>query len=272
MHTNPPLARLAARYIGRSKQPGRPIHVGMRTSAEQSSDSDHEGKDIGALEDNVKGVMPSSTAKEGTAGVGIKPGFSTLRRRDTAASTNSSILIHEAALAGAGPFTLNGPYDRQRRPCDDDAIREEPDQPTRPGSLMAVASLDRVAQALSHTRGPLVGKARVESKWTHMQSAISHEIVTFAKALLNPPTLALCVALICALVKPLKALFVTIPGYDVHYAPDGSMYTARWQSIKADSRTITRTSPRRTLRSHNIHGRRCSANLPCHLGIGVVAH
>ncbi|GAA5881038.1 hypothetical protein JCM3774_003076 [Rhodotorula dairenensis] len=44
----------------------------------------------------------------------------------------------------------------------------------------------------------------------------------FGLSLLTPPTISLVVALVCALVKPLKALFTVVPDYDWHpTAPDG---------------------------------------------------
>ncbi|BGP34061.1 Protein M3 [Rhodotorula toruloides] len=45
----------------------------------------------------------------------------------------------------------------------------------------------------------------------------------FTLSLLTPPTISLVAALICALVKPLKALFTTVPDYSWHpTAPDGN--------------------------------------------------
>ncbi|PRQ74237.1 Auxin efflux carrier [Rhodotorula toruloides] len=45
----------------------------------------------------------------------------------------------------------------------------------------------------------------------------------FALSLLTPPTISLVAALVCALVKPLKALFTTVPDYSWHpTAPDGN--------------------------------------------------
>ncbi|GAA5922000.1 hypothetical protein JCM3775_003456 [Rhodotorula graminis] len=60
---------------------------------------------------------------------------------------------------------------------------------------------------------------RVRPRWLRVLVGVKG----FALSLLTPPTISLVTALICALVKPLKALFTTVEDYDWHpTAPDGA--------------------------------------------------
>jgi hypothetical protein len=121
-------------------------------------------------------------------------------------STSISFAIQEAGNAGAAPFSL------LRRNQTITEAQEEATRPnTRPGSLFhfvqEIPANLKVSRFRFRPRKALRGLGGI--------------LAESGRQLVTPPTIALAVSLIVALVKPLKALFVHIPDYSFHQAPDG---------------------------------------------------
>lgn len=55
----------------------------------------------------------------------------------------------------------------------------------------------------------------------HLHPQLKAKIITFLKSFLNMPTIAILLAFPIALISPLKALFVLVPGTHISPAPDG---------------------------------------------------
>lgn len=66
-----------------------------------------------------------------------------------------------------------------------------------------------------------VPKEPIAASPSHQRIRILHHLTTFAKSIASPPSLSVILALIIALVQPLKALFVPISNIHLHPAPDG---------------------------------------------------
>lgn len=119
-------------------------------------------------------------------------------------SNASSIMLHEMSVAGAAPYSLAG----RAAPR---TVLEVPEEPTRPNSP-TFSPAHSLARSVSRLDIHRFGRTFVQ------------EGVEFLRALATPPTISLGLALIVALVKPLKALFVPVADYHIRLAPDGSEF------------------------------------------------
>ena len=120
----------------------------------------------------------------------------------TVHSTTSSVMLDASTAAGVAPYSILARTNTEH-------ISDHTEEATRHDDA------DENLDSESHHRKPLSSRTR------HWLRLLRHEAWDFLRALVTPPTIALAVSLIVALVNPLKALFVEVPGYHIHQAPDG---------------------------------------------------
>lgn len=206
-NTDPPLARYASRLFA---------SYGSRKGESQESDGKSVEVDGGKEEEATDDRPPLArrrTSIGSSTAVSPSPAFPTLTHQRTNQSTRSHVssiaaMTHDASVAGAGPYSLvSSPTGRFS------AVREIQEESTRPNSLHELVK--EKARSLLRSEGGDRGATL---------RRLGRELQVFARALPSPPTIALVIALVVSLVTPLKALFVTVPDYNIRQAPDGSKH------------------------------------------------
>ena len=200
--TDPPIGRFFSRIILR-KPPAEP-------STKQGELADNDAP-VTNIEDAEKVDQDDNMKPEGnTDSEAAKPSMPPLSLQPTNRTTRStSVSFAEAGNAGAAPFSLLG-----RNQTITEA-QEEPTRPnTRPGSLYNFVHDIPANLHISRFR------FKPKKAWKGLKRILAES----GRQFVTPPTIALVISLIMALVRPLKALFVHIPGYNFHLAPDGRKF------------------------------------------------
>ena len=214
--TRPPLAAFLSRTLRRHWKGTSAAEVSSAQSKDQGKADNPIAPGLPAkerfLEDEVT-PMASSSALPLPTTSRSKPGFEPLTQQVSNRSS-TSVIMQEAGNAGAAPYSLIG----RKTPVP--AIEEMPDEPTRPNTRPgSMYQFVHELPAVIHI--PRFKLSRFPGKVAKFARSLREPVLDFFRNLITPPTIALAVALLCALVRPLKALFVHIPGYSFNQAPDG---------------------------------------------------
>lgn len=195
--TDPPIARFLSHFMGSKRKPPREAVKASDPIQESVEQLEKDGSE----EEMQKPIaVPAPSSPPAMTPLTLQPTNRTNR------SSSISFAIQEAGHAGAAPFSLLA------RTGTIAETQEEPTRPnTRPGSLYHF-----VQDIPTNLHIPKF-RFRPNRIWKKVAAILAES----GRQLVTPPTIALAASLIIALVRPLKAMFVHVPGYSFHQAPDG---------------------------------------------------